>query len=124
MINTYFFDETFSVANNVNIYSHHIIHINTKIPLHRKNIFAKTVINKIVKQMANKYARIINQNTFKCQTLFRARFDKQDECDQKLNEIERYKKMNNNQTSTKSTFDKFNFRLLSERQTKNRKMKN
>ena len=40
--------------------------------------------------MATFYARIINQHFFKHQTVFSARFDKQDEGGQMLDETETY----------------------------------
>ena len=44
--------------------------------------------NRIVKQRAEKDARLINEHQFNYQTVLSTRFDKQDETDQVLDEIE------------------------------------
>ena len=58
----------------------------------------------IVKQMANIYARLINQFKSKYKTVFLARFDKQDEDDQVLDEIEFYINLNIIQNLTHSRY--------------------
>ena len=57
----------------------------------------KTYVNKIFKEIANNYATIMNQNDFIDQTVFSARFEKQNEDGQMLIEIEIYIKLKNNQ---------------------------
>ena len=47
--------------------------------------------------MAIIYARSINQYKFKCHTIFAARFDKQDQDGQMLDEIELYINLKKNQ---------------------------
>ena len=56
--------------------------------------------------MATTYARFRNQYKIRYQTVFSARFDKQDEDGQMLDEIEFYITMKNNQFSTKSDIGK------------------
>ena len=46
--------------------------------------------NNIMKEVANKYARLVKQKKFKDQTVFSARLDKQDEDDQVKDKIELY----------------------------------
>ena len=53
-------------------------------------------VNKVLKEIATMYARLINQYKFKDQTVFSARFEKQDGEDQVLGEIELYKFLNTN----------------------------
>ena len=45
-------------------------------------------VNKIVQELSVIYGRLINQFTLKYQTVFSARFDKQDEDNQVLDETE------------------------------------
>ena len=52
------------------------------------------------------YARLINQYKFKYQTVFSARFDKQDENDQVLDETELFINLNINHNLTQSDLDK------------------
>ena len=59
----------------------------------------KIHVNNTLKEMANIYARLLNQYKFKYQTKFSARLDKQDEDDQVLDEIELYNNLNNNKKS-------------------------
>ena len=60
--------------------------------------------------MANIYAEIINQCKFNYQTVFSARFDKQDEDDQVLDEIEFYIILNINHSLTQSDIDNIDVR--------------
>ena len=56
--------------------------------------------------MAINYARLINQNIFKYQTVFSARFDEQNEDNQLLNETELIIKLKLNHNLTESDIDK------------------
>ena len=62
-------------------------------------------INKIVKELAMIYARLKNQYKFKYQTVFSARFDKQDEDNQILDETELFINLNINHNLTQSDID-------------------
>ena len=66
--------------------------------------------------MADSYARLINQNNFHWRAVFSAIFDKQDEDDQVLVELELSIFLNNNQFLIKSGFDKIDFRSHLEKQ--------
>ena len=58
-----------------------------------------------MKKMVNEYARLLNQNEIKYQTVFSARFDKQDADGQVLKEIELYIRLNNIKSLTQSDND-------------------
>ena len=81
MINPYYFtDRELEVGFNIALDNHHINHSNSK-PTIKPNYSDfgtdKTYVNKIFKEIANKYARIINLYDFVDQTVFSARFEKQ-----------------------------------------------
>ena len=92
MINPYYFsDGNLKVAYKINLDSHHINHLNSKLTI--SSNFENTgiefrFINKFMREMAIIYARLINQYKFRYQTVFSARFDKQDEDNQLLDETE------------------------------------
>ena len=83
MINPYYFtDRNFKVGFKINLDSHNLHHTNSKLTIMTNypefgNELRYT--NKIMKELAMIYARLINQYKFKCQTVFSAIFDKQDE---------------------------------------------
>ena len=56
-----------------------------------------------MKELAVIYARLINQYKFNYQTVFSARFDKQDEDGQLLDETELFINLNINHNLTKSS---------------------
>ena len=82
MLNPYYFtDNALRVGFNIKLESHHINHANSKLtinPNYPEFGNETRYINKITKEMATIYARLINQYKFKYQTVFSARFDKQD----------------------------------------------
>ena len=106
MINPYHFtDRNLKVRFKINLDSHHIKHDNSKltiVPNHLEFVIEVRFMNKIVKELAVIYARLINQYKFKYQTVFSARFDKQDEDNQLLDETEVIinLKINHNLTQT------------------------
>ena len=110
MINPYYFtDRTLRVAFKINSDSHHINHANSKLtitPNFPEFGIEVRYINKIMKALSVIYARLINQYKFKYQTVFLARFDKQDEDGQILDEIKLFIKLNINHNLTQSDFDK------------------
>ena len=80
MINPcYVTDRALQVGFNKSLDGHHINHSNPKLTL-EPNFpeFGTEIryINQILKEMAINYARSKNQNKFKYQTVFSARFDK------------------------------------------------
>ena len=83
MLNPYYFkDQSFYDFLKINLDSHHINHLNSKITISstaQPSHIDKIVINRIVNEMATIYAKLISQFKFKYQCTFLARFDKQDE---------------------------------------------
>ena len=76
-----------------------------------------------MREMAISYARLINQYKFRYQTVVSARFDKQDEDGQLLDEIELFINLNINQNLTQSDFDNINITFPLERQIQQQEMK-
>ena len=79
------------VGSKIYLDSHHINHAISKLtitPNHPEFGIEFRYINKIMKELAVIYARLINQNKFRYQTLFSAIFDTQDEDNQVLDETE------------------------------------
>ena len=83
MINPYYFtDRSLKVGFNITLESHHINHAKSKLiikPNYPEFRIKVRYINKIMKELSIIYARLINQNKFRYQTVFSARFDNQDE---------------------------------------------
>ena len=106
MINPYYFtDRKLKVGFKINLDSHHTNHANSKLnttPNYPEFGIETIYINKIMKELSIIYARLINQNKFRYQTVFSARFDKQDEDNQLLDETELFinLKINHNLTQT------------------------
>ena len=109
MINPYYFtDRNLKVGFKTNLDSHHINHGSSKItiiPNHPEFGIEFRYINKIMKELAVIYARLINQYKFRYQTAFSARFDKQDENNQVLDETELNINLNINHNLTQSDLD-------------------
>ena len=86
MLNPYYFtDRALQVGFKINLDSHHINHTNSKltiIPSYPKFGIEVRYINKIIKELSIIYARLIKQYKFRYQTVFSARFDKQNEDNQ------------------------------------------
>ena len=61
--------------------------------------------NKIMEELSVVYARLINQHKFKYQTVFSARFDKQDEDNRVVDETELCIKLNINHDLTQTDID-------------------
>ena len=111
----------------INLDSHHINHANSKLtitPNYPAFGIEVRYINKIMKKLAVIYARLINQYKLKYQTVLLARFDKQDEDNQKLDEIEFFIKLKINHNLTQS--DPNNIDVVSplEHQKQQQEMKN
>ena len=127
MINPYYFsDRNLQVAYKFNLDSHHINHLNSKLTI--TSNFENTgigfrFINKIIREMSIIYARLMNQYKFRYQTVFSARFDKQDEDAQLLDETELFINLNINQNLTQSDIDNNNITFPLERQIQQQKLK-
>ena len=112
MLNPYYFtSRALQVGFKINLDSHQINHTNSKLTILPKypefGIELRYII-KIMKELAMIYARLLNQNKFKYQTVFSARFDQQDEDSQLLEETELFLNLYINHNLTQSDLDKIN----------------
>ena len=127
MINPYYFTDIYlKIGFKINLYSHHINHANSKLTI--KPIYPEFGIgvgysNEIMKEISVVYARLMNQYKFKYQTNFSARFDKQDENNQVLDETELLNNLNINHNITESDLDKINVRSPLVNQIQQQEMK-
>ena len=115
MLNPYYFkDQSFYDFLKINLDSHHINHLNSKITISstaQPPHIDKIVINRIVNEMATIYAKLISQFKFKYQCTFLARFDKQDEDGELLDEIELFINLKINQNLTENDLKKINVQM-------------
>ena len=127
MINPYYLsDRNLKVAYKINLDSHHINHLNSKITI--TSNFQDTgiefrFINKIMREMSIIYARLLNQYKFRYQLVFVGRFDKQVEDGQIFDETELFINLNINQNLTQSDLDNINITFPLERQIQQQVMK-
>ena len=80
-------------------------------------------INKIMKKLSIIYARLMNQYKFKYQTVFSARFDKQNEDNQVLDETELPIILNTNHNLTQTDVNKIDIKSPKEHQIQQQEMK-
>ena len=107
----YFTDRKLKVGFKFNLDSHHINHAISKLnitPNFPEFGIETRYINKIMKELSIFYARLINQYRFKHQTVFSARFVKQNENDQVLDETEIFINLNINHNLTQTDIDNIN----------------
>ena len=127
MINPYYFtDRNLKVGFKINLDSHNLHHANSKLtitPYHPEFGIEFRYINKIVRELAVIYARLINQYKFKYQVVFSARFDKQVEDDQLLDETELFINLNNNHSLTQTDIDNIDVVSSLEHQIQQQEMK-
>ena len=87
----HFTDRALRVGFNITLENHHINHANSKIySIPNYTAFGIEVLynNKTIKELSGIYARLRNQYQIKYQTVFSARFVKQDEDNQIIDETE------------------------------------
>ena len=127
MINPYYFtDRALQVGFKINLDSHNINHANSKltiIPNHPEFGIEFRYINKIMKELSVIYARLINQYKFRYQTVFSARFDKQNECGHLLDETELFINLNINQNLTQTDINNIDVVSQLEYQIQQQEMK-
>ena len=122
MLNPYYFkDKYFYNFLKINLDSHHINHLNSKITIITSSLeydksIDKDLINSLIREMSVIYARLINSFKFKYQCTFLSRFDKQDEDNQFLDETELFINLKINHNLTESDLKKINIRSDLERQ--------
>ena len=127
MINPYYFtDRKLQVGFKINLDSHHINHLNSKLtitPNFKEFGIEVRYINKIMKELSAIYARLINQYKFRYHTVFSARFDKQNEDNQVLDETELFINLNINHKLTQNDLDNINVVSSLEQQIQQQEMK-
>ena len=127
MINPHYFrDRILITAFSITPDGHEINHINPKNTIKQSySEIEKIYVIKILKEMAENFARLMNQYIYiyENQTVFSAKFDKQDEYDQVLDEIELYNNLNTNKNSTESDLDNTDSRYRFAQQIQNHETK-
>ena len=127
MINPYYFtDKNLKVAYKINLDSHNLHHTNSKLtitPNFPEFGIEFRFVNKIMKELAVIYARLINQYKIRYQTVFSARYDKQDEVGQLLEGTEFFINLNIIQNLTQSDLGKIDIRSPLEHQIQRQKLK-
>ena len=127
MINPYYFtDRNLKVGFKINLDSHNLHHANSKlttIPNYPEFGIDVRYINEIMKELSVIYARLINHYKFKYQTVFSARFDKQDENGQLLDETELFINLNMNYDITQRDIDNIDIRSPLEHQIQKQELK-
>ena len=115
----YFIDENLKIGLKINLESHNINHANSLLNIEPNfpDIGIETRhINKILKEMATIYARLINQYKFKYHIVFSASFYKINEEDQRSDEIELYISLNINNNSTETDINNIDVKSQLEHQ--------
>ena len=127
MLNPYCFtDRNLQVGFNITLDSHLINHANSKLtitPNYPEIGIEVCFIIKIMKTLSIISARLIIQYKFRYQTVFSARFDKQDENNQVLDETELFINLNINHNLTQSDLDKIDVVSPLEHQIQQQEMK-
>ena len=128
MLNPYYFtDRNLKVGFENNLDSHQINHANSKLiikPNYPEIGIEVRYINKIVTELSIIYARLINQIKFRYQTVFSARFHKQDEDNQVLDETEIFINLKINHNLTETDNNIIDIKSPLEHQIQKREMKN
>ena len=107
----YFTDRNLRVGFKINLDRISIINMMTKItiiPNYPEFGIEIRYFNKIMKELSMIYARLINQYKFRYQTVFSARFDKQNEDNQLLDETELFNNLNINHNLPQTDIDNIN----------------
>ena len=127
MINPYYFtDRILRVGFKINLDSHHINHANSKLTI--TTIYPEfgidvRYINEIMKELSIIYARLINQYKFKYQSAFSARFDKQDEDNQVVDETQLFINLNITHNLTQTDIDNIDIKSPLDFQIQQQEMK-
>ena len=127
MINpNYFTNTVLQVGFKITLESYHINHANSNIiikPNYPEFGIEVRYNNKIITELSVIYARLINQNKFKYQTVFSERFDKQDEDNQALDETELFINLNIIHNLTESDLDEIKIKSPLEHQIQQQEIK-
>ena len=127
MLNPYYFTgRNLKVGFKIDLDSHHINHVKSKLTItaiYPEFGIEVRYINKIMKELSVIYAKSVNQYKFKYQTVFSARFDKQDEDNQVLDETELFINLNINHNLTQIDIDNIDIKSPLEFQIQQQEMK-
>ena len=127
MINPYCFtDRNLKIGFNITMENHHINHANSKLvvkPNYPEFGIEFRYINKVMKELSIIYARLLNQYKFKHQTVFSARFDKQGEDNQVLDETELFINSNINHNLTQTDISNIDVKSPLEHKIQQQEMK-
>ena len=127
MLNLYYAtDRKLKVGLKINLDSHHNNHAISKLTIitNYPGVGIEIrYINKIMKELTVIYARLLNQYIFKNQTVFSAKFEKQDENNQVLDEPEIFNNLNNNHNLTETGSNNIDIRSPLEHQIQQQEMK-
>ena len=121
----YFTDRAMQVGFIITLDSHHSNHANSKLTINPKYLEFGTEnknINKISKEVVIIYARLINQYNFKYQVVFSARFHKQNEDDEILEETEFFMNLKIDQKLKEADIDEMHITSPLEHQIQQKNM--
>ena len=122
----HFTDRAIKLGFNLNLDSHHFNHANSKLNIHPNypefGIETRYII-KISKELSVIYASLINQYKFTDQTVFSARFDKQNEDNQVIDETELFFNLRSNHNLTQTEVDNIDVESSFEYQIQQQELK-
>ena len=119
-------DRSLRVGFIITLESHHFNHAESKLTIKPNYLefgIGVRYVNKIIKVLSVIYARLTNQYIFNYQTVFSAKFDKQDEDKQVLDETELFINVNIKHNLTESDLDKIDVRSPLEHQIQQQEAK-
>ena len=122
----FFIDRTLSFGFKISLDSHHVNHASSKltiIPNYPEFGIEIRYINKVMEELSVIYARILIQYKFRYQTVFPARFDKQDEENQLLDDTELFNNLNINHNLTETDINNIDVKSPLEHPIQQQKMK-
>ena len=122
----YFTDRNLKLGFKINLDSHHINHSISKLTiLPNYPEFGSEVRynNKMMKELSVIYARLLNQYIFRYQTVFSARFDKQDENNQVIGETELFINLNINHNLKETDINNFDIKSPLQHQIQQQEIK-
>ena len=114
------------VGFHITLENHHITHANSKLtnePNYPQIGIEGHCLNEIITELCVFYAIRKNQYKFKYQTIFSARFDKQGEDNQVLDETQLFNNLKKYHKITKSDFHKIEIKSPLENQIQQQEMK-
>ena len=127
MITPYYFaDRNLKIGFNITLETHHINHDNSKLNIKANYPEFRIEVrcnNKILKELSINFARLLNQYKLKHQTVFSARFDKQDEDNRVLDETDLFLNLYINHNLTETDIDEIDMKSPLENHIPQQEMK-